>query len=120
MSNPIYTHWTPKARATFLAALRNGKTVSQAAAITGLSRETAYRLRRRNPRFALAWSLALEIAQIRRLVDLEADRRFQAYFRIPANMRFCNPAGSGEPRVMESNIISSRPAETRIFLYPLA
>lgn len=75
MPDPLYTSWTSKARSVFLAALRSGQTVSQSAAATGLSRETAYRLRRRNARFARAWALALDIAQDNRLARLAADRR---------------------------------------------
>ncbi len=65
---PITTssHWTIKAKGTFLAALAGGDTVSAAATAAGLSRETAYRLRARNARFARAWATALAVAQDRR------------------------------------------------------
>ena len=57
--------WTAKARGTFLAALSAGSTVAAATTAAGLSRESAYRLRSRNARFAHAWATALAVARDR-------------------------------------------------------
>ena len=52
--------FTAKKQATFLDALRQGYSISHAAMLTGLSRETMYRARRRDPAFAAAWDDAAE------------------------------------------------------------
>ena len=51
--------WTPERRRTFLEALAEGHTVEAACAHVGMSRVTAYALRRRDRGFALAWSAAV-------------------------------------------------------------
>ncbi len=66
MSKSTSLHWTTRSKGTFLAALAAGSTVSVAATAAGLSRESAYRLRARNPRFAHAWATAQAVAQDRR------------------------------------------------------
>lgn len=51
--------WTPQRRADFLSLLEGGATVAAAAAQVGMSREGAYRLRRRaGPAFQTAWDAA--------------------------------------------------------------
>ena len=54
--------WTAERQVRFLGALADGRSVSRAAAIAGMSRESAYRLRNRSPDslFALLWDRALE------------------------------------------------------------
>ena len=66
MEKSTSPHWTTKAKGTFLAALAAGSSVSVAATAAGLSRESAYRLRARNARFAGAWATAQAVAQDRR------------------------------------------------------
>lgn len=66
MEKSTSPRWTTKAKGTFLAALAAGSSVSAAATAAGLSRESAYRLRSRNPRFASAWATAQAVAQDRR------------------------------------------------------
>ena len=51
--------WTPSRRAKFLECLAATPNVLRACAAAGISREAAYRLRRRDPAFALAWADAL-------------------------------------------------------------
>ena len=51
--------WTLARRAQFLEHLAAGLDVKRACARLGLSREGAYRLRRRDPAFARAWDAAL-------------------------------------------------------------
>jgi hypothetical protein len=50
--------WTPARRAKFLECLAAAPNVRRACAAVGLSREAAYRLRRRDPAFAVAWAEA--------------------------------------------------------------
>src|SRR6187399_3005806 len=50
--------WTPARKAQFLEALADDGNVRAACARVGLSREAAYRLRRRDPLFARAWAAA--------------------------------------------------------------
>ncbi len=73
-------HWTTNAKGSFLAALAAGTSVSAAATAAGLSRESAYRLRGRDPRFASAWATAQLVAQDRRAEEWRA--AFAA--RVPA------------------------------------
>jgi hypothetical protein len=58
------TRWHGK----FLAALRQTRSVSQAAAVAGVSRETAYRHRREFPQFDVDWQECYES----NIDDLEA------------------------------------------------
>ena len=54
--------WTPARQLAFLDALVRTLSVTRAAAAAGMSRESAYRLRARDPAglFAAAWDRALE------------------------------------------------------------
>lgn len=52
--------WTSRLRQRFLHALRRSKNVTAACAAAGVSRDAAYALRARSPRFAQAWARALE------------------------------------------------------------
>jgi hypothetical protein len=54
--------WTPERQLRFLAMLSHAKSVTKAAAAAGMSRESAYRLRARDPHglFAAAWAGALK------------------------------------------------------------
>ena len=53
--------WSPERQLAFLAALARTRSVTRAARAAGMSRESAYRLRRREPRglFALSWARAM-------------------------------------------------------------
>ena len=51
---------TPKKQTVFLDALRQGYSVTHAATLIGLRRESMYRARRRDPAFAAAWDDAAE------------------------------------------------------------
>jgi hypothetical protein len=55
--------WTPARKAQFLDALAGDGNVRAACARVGLSREAAYRLRRRDPLFARAWAAAHLLAR---------------------------------------------------------
>ena len=52
-------------QADFLRALSMGKTVTAAAADTGLHERTYYRLRRTDPAFAVRWQTALDRQEAR-------------------------------------------------------
>jgi hypothetical protein len=54
--------WTPERQLRFLDALVRTRSVTRAAAFAGMSRESAYRLRRRSSAalFAAAWDRALQ------------------------------------------------------------
>jgi hypothetical protein len=55
--------WTPERKALFLDVLATKGNVRAACARVGLSREAAYRLRRRDARFARGWDAALLMAR---------------------------------------------------------
>jgi hypothetical protein len=55
--------WTAARRAQFLDRLAQDGNVLAACALVGLSREAAYRLRRRDPLFARAWAAAQALAR---------------------------------------------------------
>lgn len=58
---PDNTRWTGDKAATFLRLLaRSGKVAASARAV-GMSRQAAYRLRARAPRFAEYWEMSLEV-----------------------------------------------------------
>jgi hypothetical protein len=61
-SSPRRDGWTAERRAAFLECLREKPDVARACARAGLSRQAAYKLRRRDPAFALAWKVAIEVA----------------------------------------------------------
>jgi hypothetical protein len=54
--------WTPARQLAFIDALARTGSITRAARAAGMSRESAYRFRRRDPRglFAAAWDRALE------------------------------------------------------------
>jgi len=54
--------WTPARRRQFLGALAAGRDISRACVEVGLSRQAAYKLRRRDPAFAEDWNAALGTA----------------------------------------------------------
>lgn len=57
------TGWTPELRKRFLAHLSKRGDVRAAAASCGLSRQSVYKLRWRDPSFARAWDGSLELAE---------------------------------------------------------
>ena len=58
-SRPVRSDgWTMERRRLFVAALANGLSVAEACASVGLSREAAYKARRRDADFAHRWALA--------------------------------------------------------------
>ena len=59
--------WTPERQRAFIAGLRADRCVDKAARAVGMSRETAYRLRRRPgaESFAAAWDSAFAFAPVR-------------------------------------------------------
>jgi hypothetical protein len=60
---PRHDGWTPERRTRFLDRLAQDGNVLAACALVGLSREAAYRLRRRDPVFARAWAAAQALAR---------------------------------------------------------
>ena len=69
------TGWTPDRQRAFVEHLAANGSVTLAAAHVGLSRQSAYTLRDRQPNtmFALAWDTALMLAQ-RKLFDIAMER----------------------------------------------
>lgn len=65
--------WTPERRTQFLDYLADYGNVRAACLRVGLSREAAYRLRRRDAAFARGWAAALVLAH-QKIVDVLADR----------------------------------------------
>ena len=59
---PRHDGWTEARRAKLLECLAATPDVRRACAVVGLSRQSAYRLRRRDPDFAVAWDDALRRA----------------------------------------------------------
>src|SRR5690606_33895449 len=57
--DPSSSRWTPALRERFLGHLSAGGDVRAAAARCGLSRQSVYKLRERDPAFARAWDAAL-------------------------------------------------------------
>ena len=55
--------WTPERRTQFLDRLAQDGNVLASCALVGLSREAAYRLKRRDPLFARAWAAAQALAR---------------------------------------------------------
>jgi hypothetical protein len=64
-AEPTIRHdgWTPARRRQFLESLAAGLIVSRACAAAGLSRVSAYKLRRRDPVFAQEWQTAVRTAR---------------------------------------------------------
>jgi hypothetical protein len=80
--------WTPHRRQLFLGFLAGRADVKRACASVGLSRQAAYKLRRRDPAFALAWDGALRSARRR------AEEAFLAM--LPEELRTTMSELSGE------------------------
>jgi hypothetical protein len=74
--------WTPEQQCLFLAQLDRTRSATRAARATGLSRESAYRLRRREPDglFALMWDEIM--ARPPRLWVTPRDLRIQDVFPV--------------------------------------
>ncbi|HYD24725.1 MAG TPA: hypothetical protein VEB68_08000 [Croceibacterium sp.] len=66
-STPRSDGWTPDRMMGFLECLCEKPDVGRACARVGLSRQSAYKLRRRDPLFAAAWQVALQVAHEARL-----------------------------------------------------
>lgn len=64
--------WTPARRASFLTVLEDCGDVSVASLACRLSRQSAYKLRRRDPLFARDWDAALERLQNREGAEMAA------------------------------------------------
>lgn len=64
------TGWTPTRRAGFLAILEDCGDVSAACSACGLSRQSVYKLRRRDPAFARDWDAALTRLQSRQDAEM--------------------------------------------------
>lgn len=60
---PRHDGWTRERRRRFLEFLAAGRDISLACRGTGLSRQAAYKLRRRDPAFAREWGAALQRAR---------------------------------------------------------
>jgi hypothetical protein len=67
--------WTAERQLRFLAALTRTRSVTRAAASVSLSRESAYRLRARDPHslFAAAWDRAMEGHNLVNFVPMRSD-----------------------------------------------
>ncbi|MFN2472422.1 MAG: hypothetical protein ABR588_00665 [Sphingomicrobium sp.] len=72
--------WTLARQVDFISILTRTRSVSRAAAMVGMSRESAYRLRRRpaGARFAAAWDKAM-LSPVRRLHPSAALPRWAGY-----------------------------------------
>ncbi|GAA0676775.1 hypothetical protein FHT00_002585 [Sphingomonas insulae] len=70
--------WTPDMLRAFITALAETGSVSEAARIVGVSRNTAYAMRHRAPHsvFSLAWDVAVQLSR-KRLLDVAIERATQ-------------------------------------------
>lgn len=59
--------WTRERQVRFLRRLADTGNVRAACAEIGMSRQSVYKLRRRDPQFALIWNSALEVARHARI-----------------------------------------------------
>ena len=89
--------WTPERQLDFLEVLRRTRSVSKAARAVGMSRESAHRLRRREPGglFALSWERAFPPrfeSPFRGEVDISLWRAIAAA---------CSPEGAGPQRTAQ-------------------
>ena len=57
--------WTPERKHAFLDRLARSPNVRAAAFAAGMSRQSAYRLRKRDPAFAAKWAALIERAYLR-------------------------------------------------------
>jgi hypothetical protein len=93
LAKPNVRHdgWTPERRRNFLQCLAAGGSVRLACGRVGLTRQAAYKLRGREPVFALAWDQAL----------LDARRAADAAFlaALPERLLRTMSALSGECRL---------------------
>ena len=64
--------WTLTRRREFIEALAAGLSISRACARVGMSRESAYKLRRRDAGFAREWDAALQTAREQAAADFLA------------------------------------------------
>ncbi|ABC64043.1 hypothetical protein [Erythrobacter litoralis] len=62
--SPDRTRWTGEKAARFLKLLAEHGQVARAARSVGMSRQAAYRLRARAPKFAEYWELAMQDARL--------------------------------------------------------
>jgi hypothetical protein len=67
-----HSGWTLPRQVQFLRCLSEKGDVRFACARVGLSRQSAYKLRRRNAEFAYLWNFALEVAREARIARLLA------------------------------------------------
>lgn len=65
-NTPDNTRWTGEKASTFIKLLARSGQVAACARAVGMSRQSAYRLRARAPKFAEFWDLALGEARRRR------------------------------------------------------
>jgi hypothetical protein len=72
MPHPRFGGWTEGLQALFLDHLSRTGQVRLAAAACGLSRQSVYKLRRRDPVFAQKWDDALEHLRSRRAAEFAA------------------------------------------------
>jgi hypothetical protein len=70
--------WTPFARRLFLDALADHGKVEVACSFTGMTRQSAYALRARDPLFAAGWDAACELARMP-LADALYERALEGY-----------------------------------------
>ena len=65
-AKPRSDGWTPARQLAFLEVLARTRSVTRAAGAAGMSRESAHRLRKREPLglFALAWDRALSAGRV--------------------------------------------------------
>lgn len=88
---PDNTRWTGAKAGAFLKALaRTGKVAPSARAV-GMTRQSAYRLRARAPKFAELWELAMAEAQRTRALEARAGRGRKAVHPLLAKAA---PAGN--------------------------
>ena len=64
--------WTPERKVRFLRCLAEWDDVRRACGIAGMSRQAAYRLRKRDALFAEAWTVALRVGRAARVNAIRA------------------------------------------------
>ena len=88
---PSTARWTGEKASAFLKLLARNGSVAASARAVGMSRQSAYRLRARAPRFAAFWDSALEVARNTRASSRKGQRAVHPLLD-PAPM----PMGEGD------------------------
>jgi hypothetical protein len=110
-----YRHdgWTPERKARFLKSLAERDDVRRACSIAGMSRQAAYKLRKRDPLFAEAWTVGLRLGRAARAKAIEAglSRRARGTLSVLSEVSTSLPRASRDGG-MPGGIASPQPKVT--------